>query len=200
MTRKEQDKRWNSRTKEEQDSIIADYEAWKTTDLFKKDFVDRVLKVFENEFGTHNLKPTLTYEDIAIELFMEKRVYYFDWDEYDKLVSSIHTKSEDWYKSPLNCTSERQGQKLKAINKLLNVAKFLNKDWVPDWKNIEEPKWSIRIEWDEQNNEVIKVGHYLGTNGHCNNSIVYFRTKELAEQAVQILGEETIRLALSCDF
>ena len=33
-----------------------------------------------------------------------------------------------------------------------------------------------------------------------NSSLVYFRTEELAKQAIQILGEETIILALSINY
>lgn len=141
------------------------------------------------EQDKHNLQPSLTYEDVVRELrkamigFVDKRQEYF--------------------------TSIKQSKKEYAIHKLLNVAKYLNKnedgsDWVPDWKNNEEEKWSIRIIWDKNNKPVIKVGFYFGTAdgtiGHCNNTFVYFRTKKLAEQAIQILGETVIRTALTTEY
>lgn len=33
--------------------------------------------------------------------------------------------------------------KLRAISKLMNIAKYYNKDWKPDWSNNREDKWYI---------------------------------------------------------
>lgn len=41
---------------------------------------------------------------------------------------------------------------------------------------------------------------YIDRWATSNRQIVYFRTYELAEQALKILGEETIRTALSTDY
>lgn len=192
MTREEQDKNWNELSIVVQGCVIERYKSYDTSDPVLKAFKASL----EYTYGSHNLQSTLTYEDVALELFMEKRVYYFNWDEYDILESAIHCKSEDWYKAPLNCTSERQGQKLKAINKLLNVAKFLNKnedgsDWVPDWSVGKEKKFYFR-----EFNGCINIESTF----NIHTSIVYFRTRELAEKAIQILGEETIQLALTTDY
>ena len=34
-------------------------------------------------------------------------------------------------------------EKLKAIDKLMDIAKYYNGDWKPDWSNIDEPKFLI---------------------------------------------------------
>ena len=88
-------------------------------------------------------------------------------------------------------TSQKQFEKVEAITKLLNVAAWLNGDWKPDWENIKEYKWYYNLNH--------KGGIIISNVQYYNSNIVYFRTKELAEQAVQILGE-TILLALSTDY
>lgn len=92
---------------------------------------------------------------------------------------------------PTNCTSRKQAEKLLAINKLMNVAKYLNEDWQPDWNNNYENKHYLRI-----CNEKIEIGCatiYI-------SDIVYFKSEGLAKQAIEILGEETIKLALCADW
>lgn len=187
MTREEQDKFWNEHSREVQQDIIERYSSYDTSVSVLKALKESL----EYTYGKHNLQHKLTYEDVARELFIEKKVYYFAWDEDETLSSAIHCKGEDWYKASLNCTSKMQGLKIKAINMLLNVAKYLNGDWKPDWENETEAKWYIEIMENE-----IDIDYTL----NCNSRIVYFRTEELAKQAIQILGEETIKLALSSDY
>lgn len=78
-------------------------------------------------------------------------------------------------------------EKFKAIGKLINVAYYLNNGWKPNWEDQEELKWTL----------------YINKNGvepdytNCHSACVYFKTRKLARQAIDILGEGTIRLALS---
>lgn len=86
-------------------------------------------------------------------------------------------------------------KKLEAIGDLILVAKYLNKnedgsDWVPDWMNNSEKKWYIFIDRDGD----VHVDEELDG---LNSRIVYFRTEELAQQAIQILGEDVVRTALT---
>lgn len=90
-----------------------------------------------------------------------------------------------------NCTSQRQAEKLIAINKLLNVAKYLNGGWKPDWENYDEFKYYIYISSGNINIDSIMSSF---------SDLVYFRSRELAQQAINILGEETIKLALCTDW
>lgn len=124
----------------------------------------------------------LTYRDIAESLFMCNKTYYVD------TLGNIFTCNSGtvYYNSKINCTSEKQIKKLLAINQLMNVAKYLNSDWEPDYTK-EEPKYFIYI--GDKNNISISANYLLKKH------FVYFRTKEIAEQAINILGEETIRLA-----
>lgn len=81
--------------------------------------------------------------------------------------------------------SLEQLRKVTAITKLLKVANELNGDWTPDWSNMDQRKWFIVYSFG--NLEIENTGKY-------NVSPVYFKTKELALKAVEIVGEETIKL------
>lgn len=80
--------------------------------------------------------------------------------------------------------------KLTAINKLMIVAKYLNEGWVPNFKN--EAKYFISI----CNKNTLEIDSVFSFN--C--SLVYFKSEELAQKAIEILGKETIRQALSVDY
>ena len=87
--------------------------------------------------------------------------------------------------------SEKHLQKLIAINKLMNVAKYLNGDWQPNWSN------------DDNKYYIIMNGNgllWIHCDTFYNSAIVYFKSIELAKQAIEILGEETIKLALCTDY
>jgi len=131
-------------------------------------------------------KKQLAYEDVAKCLLDGVKSYYTD--AYGVITSSISTME---YRNPNKASSKKQLEKLLAINKLMNVAKYLNGDWKPNWDERPESKYFINVYKDS-----IKVDF---TN--CYNSrIAYFKSEELAKQAIDILGEETIRLALSTDW
>lgn len=155
----------------------------------------------EKIFGKHNLQ-FLTYEDIANELFT-KKAYCCDFNGKVIYIGCISSKHFDKLIEPNNCTSQKQVEKLLAINKLLNVAKFLNKnedgsDWVPtieDWDDLNSDFFTFGI--DPADNEV----HVITVNKmRLATEIVYFRTKELAQQAVQILGEDVVITALTTEY
>ena len=80
-------------------------------------------------------------------------------------------------------TSEKQLEQLLALNKLMNVAKYLNGDWEPDFTNFSERKYWIDYDFEDL---------MLSTDfsGYYRNSVIYFKSEELAYQAIEILGEE----------
>lgn len=128
-----------------------------------------------------------TYKDVAEKLFLNKGIFFIDISGY---IDYYKCNLLSNYKYPNNCTSEKQAQKLLAINKLMNVAKYLNGDWKPNW-NSAESKYFLYI------NE----GHINILDAiYCIRSNVHFKSSELAEQAIDILGEDTIKLALSTDW
>lgn len=191
MTREEQDKLWKDLSEEQRAGYRKEFQ--QETKKYDTDvkYCDRendfeyytgyshgVATTLEELFGSHNLSPSLTYEDVERKVFPEHRLGIID--------------------ITLPVFSGRHAEKLDAQNKLIVVAKYLNKnedgsDWTPDWSNGDEPKYSFC--YDGADNCLKIQDEY----NWC-HSFVYFRTKELAEQAIQILGEETIKLALSTDY
>lgn len=126
------------------------------------------------------------YNSIAEKLFKNNCTYYITENgdvSYCKR-GVISTKE------PNNCTSQKQAEKLLAINKLMNVAKYLNGDWKPDWENV-NCKYAITC-----SDGFIVIQDFSLPN----ISPVYFKSAAIAEKAIDILGEDTIKLALSTDW
>lgn len=129
-------------------------------------------------------------EDIYKKLFYRKKIYYSD--EYGDVISS-KLDSETRSKDLNNCASEKQAKKLLAINQLMNVSKYLNGNWKPNWNDYKEKKYTIYFE--ENNTKIV-----INVNYSINNGMACFKTRELAQKAIDILGKETIKLALSTDW
>ena len=135
------------------------------------------------------IKKNMTYEDVAKRLF-KNETYYVD---YNGDIVKTDIDNEVVPLDSNNCTSEKQAEKLLSINKLLNVAKYLNGEWKPNWKDADEKKYFIYI---------CPGDCYIGVKSatvHMSD-IVYFKSEELARQAIEILGEETIKTSLSTDW
>ena len=148
------------------------------------------LKQNGNTYTIVEKEKKLTYEDVARELFFDKTGFYIN--THGNMISASAFDDNN-YTEGNNCTSKKQARKLLAINKLMNVAKYLNGDWQPDWNDVNDYKWFIYF-----SNE------YKNLNTDCVHSMqqhfIYFKSNELAQQAIEILGEETIRLALCTDY
>lgn len=133
-------------------------------------------------------KKELTYDYIAKKLFEHNKTYYIgNFANVDCIEEALYN-----YREANNCTSEKQARKLLAINKLMNVAKYLNGDWQPNWGTDDKFNYFIYID----SKGVLSIGSHAFTY----SSEIYFKSRELAEQAISILGEETIRLALCTDW
>lgn len=130
----------------------------------------------------------LTYDDIARELFTNNPVFYIN--SYGN-VSCIE-EGYDVLTPDSNCAvSEKQCQRLLAINQLMNVAYYFNE--IVD-KNIKPWGRYVPIIAANPNKSIIDIGLYCLEN---KNSLVWFKTKESIKKAIEILGEETIKLAIS---
>ena len=77
---------------------------------------------------------------------------------------------------------------LLALNKLMNVARYLNEKTLI-WDYDDQTKWYIYYDHDEG-----ALG--FSGNGLLQSSNVYFDSEEHAKQAIEILGEDTIKTAL----
>lgn len=138
-----------------------------------------------NEIKFRPIKKGLTYEDITRELFDGKDVWRIEGYNIVK-----YNKPSTW-DCIINCTSKKQVQRLLAINKLMNVAKYLNDGWQPNW-GTDELNYFIYV----GSGGVLSIGSYVFTY----SSDIYFKSSKLAQQAIEILGEETIKLALLTDW
>lgn len=98
-----------------------------------------------------------------------------------------------YIRNDIECTSSRQYQKLLAINKLMNVAKWVNDGWQPDWDDWGQSKYYI---YYSNNYKTLTIDSATIIQGN----FVYFKSKELAKQAIEILGDETIKIALCTDY
>ena len=147
------------------------------------------LKQDGNTYTIVEKENKLSYEDIAKNLFMNKSAYYID-SRGSVIFPSL--LSIDTCADSNNCTSKKQAKKLIAINKLMNVAKYLNCYWKPDWNDLHKRKYYIY----SNNNNILLISETI--SNHSAN--IYFKSEELAKQAIEILGEETIKLALCTDY
>ena len=163
------EKYMNSETKELKIEIPEGYEVDKKNSTFEK----IVFKKVEEK---------LTYEKIVDKLFQYEHHYYINTD------GSIMKTSLGW-RLPNAAPTEHQLEKLLALNKLMNVAHYLNDGWEPDWNNGGQEKFYIYY------NSAVKTFN-ISANFYYNSGVIYFKSKEIAKQAIQILGEETIKLAL----
>lgn len=143
--------------------------------------VDKENSTFE-KIVFKKVKEKLTYEKIAEKLFQYENHYYIDSN------GKIKKTLSGWY-CPNAAPTEHQLERLLALNKLMNVAYYLNDGWEPDWKNNTEYKYFI---YYENRHKVFKID----SNTFVDYGIVYFKSKELARQAIEILGDEIVKLAL----
>lgn len=94
------------------------------------------------------------------------------------------------YKKSVKCTTLEQAKRLDAYNKLINIAKFLNGDWKPDFYGDHE-NWNICKDGDTF------ITMYTKT---LDKGSVYFKNEELANEAIRLMGEESLNDLFSTDW
>ena len=125
-----------------------------------------------------------TYVKICMELF-DKDYYFIDHDGSVEQIF-ISNRSTVAYKN--NASTKHQLECLLAKNQLANVAKYLNGEWKP---NKGDHVFTLTFHGDFENSLMVGI-YYFGTG---ENQII-FKTQKAARQAIEILGEETVKLAL----
>jgi hypothetical protein len=150
--------------------------------------IDKENSTFE-KIVFKKVEEKLTYTKIINELFNGKKYYYID--KYGTIKETINSEKVTDFRitDSNNAPTKHQLQRLLATNKLMNVAYYLNNGWEPDWNDSEQEKFYIYY------NSAIETIN-VSTNFYYNNGVVYFKSIKIAEQAIKILGEETIKLAL----
>ena len=129
----------------------------------------------------------ITYDEICKDLFYNKDTYYLDND--NKVSSWVMTSSN--YKDFDNCTSIAQAKRIIAFNKLQNIAKYLNKGWKPNFKDARQ-NWFITEQY---------FGEYQAKFTYSGNyGFVYFKSKYLTNEAIRLMGEESLNDLFSTDW
>ena len=133
--------------------------------------------------GDKNGEP-ITYDDICKKLFFNKTAY---WVRGNNIEEGVIRES---YNDRDNCTSMAQVKRVVAFNKLQNIAKYLNKGWKPDFCSSEK-KWAII-----KGVEGFSPKYIMMTN----DTNVYFKSKDLANEAISLMGEESLNDLFSTDW
>jgi hypothetical protein len=97
---------------------------------------------------------------------------------------SVSQSRSAWNESiePNNSVTAEQLESILALNKLCNVAKYLNDGWLPDWKNqkINATNAKYYICFNYFSNILS-----IDITYQCKESSVYFKSKELAIKAIE---------------
>lgn len=125
-----------------------------------------------------------TYKEVATLLFKGKNGFYTN--ESGVIYNIFNIVSSAIY--PNTALTKEQLEWLMALNKLQNVANFLNDGWVPDWAGNNH---KCTLFYDAERRWINTAWNVNAVRG-----MVYFKTEELAKKAIEILGEEVIKTAL----
>lgn len=137
----------------------------------------------ESAPDTKNGDP-ITYDDICKELFFGKTAYWVQDNEIKKGFISYSYNDIGSY------TSLAQAKRTLAFNKLQNIAKYLNEGWKPDFTLI--CPYTICKNCD---------GVYSFLCNHKPQAgAIYFKTEELAKEAIRIMGEDSLNDLFSTDW
>lgn len=129
----------------------------------------------------------ITYDDISKKLFLKKDTFFI----VGKDISSSKAHDEN-YNDFDNCTSVAQAKRMAAFNKLQNIAKYLNGDWKPKFDGNTE-LWDINVAYDSE--EYIPCSSVV-----YNNGMVYFKSEQLANEAIRLMGENSLKDLFSTDW
>ena len=137
----------------------------------------------ESAPDTKNGDP-ITYDDICKKLFFRKTAY---WVQDNKINEGVVRYS---YNDIDNYTSLAQAKRTLAFNKLQNIAKYLNKGWKPDFTG-SNPRTICKNR---------AGGYNFLSNGLLQAGAIYFKTEELAKEAIRIMGEDSLNDLFSTDW
>lgn len=127
----------------------------------------------------------ITYDEVLKELYYGKTAFWVGSTRISYAITNGNS-----YNDINNCASEAQCKRMVAFNKLQNIAKYLNKGWKPDFCSLEK-KWCI-----------VKDRGSFSTryNQEINDASVYFKNEDLANEAIRLMGEESLNDLFSTDW
>lgn len=132
------------------------------------------------------VKP-ITYDDVIKELYFDKTAYWF------RSKDDIGEGKQDYasYEDAVNSTTPAQAKRYAAFNKLQNIAKYLNKGWKPNFKDATQ-KWFITEQY---------FGEYQAKFTYSGNyGLVYFKNKYLTNEAIRLMGKDSLNDLFSTDW
>lgn len=127
----------------------------------------------------------ITYDYILKELYLNKTAY---WVYGEKDITQRKQRSGE-HKDSANCTSEAQARRMAAFNKLQNIAKYLNGGWKPNFEDSSK-NWYIFKD----------LLYGVTFNYTANQGIVYFKNADLADEAIRLMGKESLNDLFSTDW
>jgi hypothetical protein len=127
-------------------------------------------------------KKGLTYENVARKLFSDKGAFYTT--DSGGIVHGRYS-ARTRFADPNNATNEKQLEQILALNKLMNVARYLNGDWEPQSG---DDKFSLYC-------DTIKRKITVDVEFLITRTTAYFKSADLAYQAIEILGEAEVKKA-----
>ena len=127
----------------------------------------------------------ITYGDVLKELYLGKTAYWI----YDQNIEFGKQTSYN-FEDAVNCTGVAQAKRMVAFNKLQNIAKYLNGDWKPVFDRLLK-NWNICKDGDTFLAMYTKV---------LNRGSVYFKSKEAANEAIRLMGENSLNDLFSTDW
>lgn len=127
----------------------------------------------------------ITYDDILKKLFLNKESFFVGSSTISSMTTGVNS-----YSHVNNCTSEAQAKRIIAFNKLQNIAKYLNGGWKPcfDGDNL---NWNICKESDTFTAMYTRV---------LDKANVYFKSESLTNEAICLMGEESLNDLFSTDW
>ena len=141
-----------------------------------------------------------TYDDICKDLFLNKKTYWID----NKKINYLY--SDEYNCNDLNnCTSNAQAKRVAAFIKLQNIAKYLNKEWEPNFDDTLQEKFYISYTGDEPESDsqvdLLKSFQvYCKVDEPVYESSIYFKTFKLACEAIRLMGKESLNDLFSTDW
>lgn len=150
-----------------------------------KPMIRKKIEGDENPTDAGEGKP-ITYDDILKELYLNKTAYWL-CDKNNILEGKQNDLS---YEDSVNCTTRAQVKRCAAFNKLQNIAQYLNKGWKPKF-GCDNENWAIVK--DEEG----LVPRY---NMITNDGSVYFKNADLVNEAIRLMGEESLNDLFSTDW
>lgn len=128
----------------------------------------------------------ISYDDVLKELFLDKIA---SWVGISKIYTATVGRAN--YNDLNNCTSYAQAKRIVAFNKLQNIAKYLNEGWKPDFTDGTQ-NWFIA---EEHFGEYKAKFTYSGNYG-----VVFFKSECLANEAIRLMGEDSLNDLFSTDW